>query len=166
MKKHILTGILSLFVMFAAMVTAQQPAKESADGEGTLVNEDGSQSEFSFNVKRNLNGKVTGKAIIRNPSYKSENGQTDRVKIDVSCLKVVGKVTIFGGTTKRKNNQAKSEAVYFAVEDKGTGGGIFRGFYFDDDPATEGDAQRCQTLEPGVAVFEPIVSGKIKVKNN
>ena len=44
--------------------------------------------------------------------------------------------------------------------------GVLIGRAIDDDPTTEGDAQRCQTLEPEVAVFEPIVGGKIKVKAN
>jgi hypothetical protein len=68
--------------------------------------------------------------------------------------------------TKRKNNQAKAEAVYFAVQDNDDAGGdaVFRGFYYDDDPATDGDPMRCETLERNVLVLEPITIGNIKVK--
>ena len=83
-------------------------------------------------------------------------------------MKVVGNIAVMGGTTKRKNSQAKTEAVYFAVEDNGDAGAeadaIFRGFYFDDDPSTEGDAQRCESIEREVLVLEPITSGNIQVK--
>jgi|SRR5687768_4817636 len=165
MKRYILTGILSLLVVSGLLVTAQSSSNESANGEGTLINEDGSRSQFSFNVRRNPNGKVTGQATLRNPSFKSGNGQNNQINIDVSCLKVEGDVAIIGGVTKRKNNQAKSEAVYFAVQDKGEAGdSIFRGFYYDDDPATEGDPQRCQTIETEVLVLEPVVAGTIEVK--
>lgn len=167
MKKYILSGILSALVMSAFLVTVKTLAsdeKESANGQGTLVNEDGSQSQFSFNVRRNPNGKVIGQATLRNPSFKTGNGQNNQIKIDISCLKVVGDVAIIGGVTKRKNNQAKAEAVYFAVQDNGGAEDrIFRGFYYDDDPATEGDSQRCQTIETEVLVLEPIAAGSIQV---
>ena len=137
---------------------------ESAGGQGMLVNEDGSQSRFSFNARRNPNGKVTGQAIFRNPSFNMTNGQKEQIKIDVTCLKIIGNVAILGGMTKRKNNQTKAEAAYFAVEDSGAGTDkIFRGFFFDDDEATEGNAQLCQTIETEVFVFEPIAEGNIQV---
>ena len=172
MKKIILSGILTVLVIGGLLVTVKSLTfgpKDAADGEGMLVNEDGSQSEFTFNVKRNPNGKVTGNATIRNPSYKNGNGQSDKIKIDVTCLKIHGNVAVMGGTTKRKNSQAKAEAVYFAVEDNGEAGagsdGIFRGFYFDDDPSTEGDVQRCESMETNILVLEPIKAGNIKVKS-
>ena len=172
MKKIILTGILTVLVMSGLLITVKSlafGAKDSADGQGMLVNEDGSQSEFSFNAKRNPNGKVTGSATIRNPSYKTGNGQTEKIKIDITCLKLHGNVAVMGGVTERKNNQAKAEAVYFAVEDNGDAGAgadaIFRGFYFDDDPATEGDSQRCEAIERNVVVLEPIAEGNIQVKD-
>jgi len=77
MKKIILTGILTVLVMSGLLITVKSlafGAKDSAEGQGMLVNEDGSQSEFSFNAKRNPNGKVTGSATIRNPSFKTVNG--------------------------------------------------------------------------------------------
>lgn len=171
MKKLIISGILMVLVMSGLLVTVKSLAfgdKDSADGEGTLVNEDSSQSEFTFNAKRNPNGKVTGQATLRNPSFKTGNGQTEKIKIDITCLKLIGKVAVMGGVTKRKNSQAKAEAVYFAVEDNGEQGAgsdaIFRGFFYDDDPATEGDAQRCQSIEREVLVLEPITAGNIQVK--
>ena len=165
MKKYILTGILSVLVISASLVTVKSLAfaKESANGQGKLVNEDGSKSQFTFNVQRNPNGKVTGQATLRNPSYKNSNGQNEQIKIDVSCLKLIGNVAVIGGTTKRKNSQAKAESVYFAVEDGGNADKIFRGFYYDDDPSTEGDAQLCQTIETDVLVLEPIAEGNIQI---
>lgn len=166
MKKYILTGILSVLVISGLLVSVKSLAfaNESADGQGTFVNEDGSRSQFSFNVRRNPNGKVIGQATLRNPSYKAGNGQNNQIKIDISCLKVAGNVAVIGGTTKRKNNQAKAEAVYFAVEDSKTGPDkIFRGFFYDDDPTTEGDAQVCQTIGTDVLVLEPIAAGEIQV---
>ena len=167
MKKNIWIGILSVSVMSILLVTVKSLTfgNESADGQGKLVNEDGSQSQFSFNVRRNPNGKITGQAALRNPSYKKTNGQNEQIKIDVSCLKVIGNLAVIGGVTKRKNNQTEPEAVYFAVEDNGAGADkIFRGFFFDDDASTKGDAQLCQSLEKEVLVLEPIVEGNIKVQ--
>ena len=165
MKKYILTGILSVLVISGLLVTVKSLAfvNESADGQGKLVNEDGTKSQFSFNVQRNSNGKVTGQAVLRNPSYKKSNGQTEQIKIDVTCLKITGNIAVMGGTTKRKNSQSKAEAVYFAVEDGGEADKIFRGFYFDDDQATEGDAQLCQSIETDILVLEPVAEGNIQV---
>src|SRR5215203_5002190 len=134
MRKSILTGILSVLVISGSLVTVKSLAfeNESANGQGKLINQDGSKSEFSFNAKRNPNGKVTGQATLRNPSFKANNGQNGKIKIDISCMKIVGNVAFFGGTTKRKNNQANAEAVYFAVEDNGNADKIFRGFFYDD----------------------------------
>lgn len=171
MRQIMLSGIVLVLVISGLLVTVRSQSvndKDSADGQGTLVNEDGSHSEFTFNVQRNPNGKVVGQATIRNPSFKKNNGQNNQIKIDVSCLKIVGNIAIIGGTTKRKDSQSKAEAVYFAVEgnsDAGRGADkIFRGFFYDDDPATDGDPQRCQSIEVDVPVFEPIAAGKIQVK--
>jgi hypothetical protein len=171
MKKLLLSGILSISVIGGLLVTGKSLAfyaNESANGQGKLVNEDGSQSQYSFNVRRNGNGKVTGQATLRNPSFRAGNGQNEQIKIDISCLKVVGNLAILGGVTKRKNNQASDEAVYFAVQDNGSSGAeidkIFRGFFYDDDPVTKGDAQLCQTLEPEIFPLEPIAEGNIQVQ--
>jgi len=168
MKKLIISGFLSVLVIGTLLVTVKSlafGANDSADGQGTLVNEDKSQSEFTFSAKRNPNGKVTGSATLRNPSYKNGNGQTEKIKIDITCLKLIGNVAVMGGVTKRKNSQAKAEAIYFAVEDNSAGAdGIFRGFYFDDDPATDGDPLQCESIEREVLVLEPIVAGNIQVK--
>lgn len=170
MRKIILSGILSVLVIGGLLVTVKSLAlsgNESAQGQGKLVNQDGSQSQFSFNVKRNPNGKVTGQATLRNPSFKTGSSQNEQIKIDVTCLKVVGNVAIFGGMTKRRNNQSSDEAVYFAVQDNGDVRGadkIFRGFYFDDDASTKGDAAICQSFETAVLVLEPIQEGSIQVK--
>ncbi len=169
MKKLILTGIISIFVISAMLVSVNSQTannkSDSADGQGVLVNEDSTRSDFSLNVRRNPNGKVVGQASMRNPSFKTGNGQNNLIRIEVSCLKVVGNIAIIGGLAKRKDNQAKAEAMYFAVKDNGGGvGEIFRGFYFDDDESTEGDPQRCESIETDILVLEPIVAGNIQVK--
>ncbi len=167
MKRLIIAGVLTVLIASVSLVTVQSfgfGAKDSASGQGIAVLEDGSQSEFTFSVKRNPNGKVTGSATLRNPSYKNGNGQSEKIKIDLTCLKIEGDVAIMGGTTKRKNSQARTEAFYFAVRDKGGADEIFRGFYFDDDPSTDGDPQRCESIVADVTVLEPIVSGNIQVK--
>lgn len=168
--KQMLIAVTAVLLIGAALVTANSQSnnnRESAEGEGKFINEDGSKSRFSFNAKRNPNGKITGQATLRNPSFKAGSGQDEVLKIDITCLKVVGRWAIFGGTTKRKNNQTNVEAAYFAVEDgeeKGEADKIFRGFFFDDDPATKGEPDLCRTLEREVLVFEPIAEGSIKVK--
>ena len=166
MKRLIISGTLTALLLSVSLITVESlafGAKDSAQGQGILVNEDNSQSEFAFNAKRNPNGKVTGSATLRNPSYRAGKGEAEKIKIDVTCLKIVGNVAILGGVTKRKNSQAKAEAVYFAVQDNGDQDSIFRGFYFDDDPATDSDPQVCQLIETNVPMFEPIVSGEIQV---
>ena len=169
MKNYVVSAIILVLVAGSLLVSVKSLAfvNESANGQGKLVNEDGTKSQFSFSVQRNPNGKITGQATLRNPSYKRANGQNEQIKIDISCLKVIGNVAVLGGMTKRKNSQTKAEAVYFAVEDNGAGGDkIFRGFFFDDDEATEGNAQLCQTIETEVLVLEPIAEGTIEVKAN
>lgn len=113
----------------------------------------------------NPNGKATGQASLRNPSFNRANGENDQIKIDVTCLKAVGNIAVFGGLTKRKSNQTEAEAIYFAVEDNGDSGTdkIFRGFYFGDDTNTKGDPQLCQSIEAEVFVLEPIAEGNIQV---
>src|SRR5688572_15935125 len=108
MNKYILSGVLSIIVISDLLVAAKSLASgtESVNGQGTLINEDGSGSQFSFNARRNPNGKVTGQATLRNPSFKTGNGQNSQIKIDIICLKVIGKTAVLGGMTKRQNNQA------------------------------------------------------------
>lgn len=171
MKGTLLTAaafvVMALGSVLASGSLAALGAKDSAEGKGTLVHEDGTRSEFEFSAKRNPNGKVSGQATIRNPSYRAANGQVEKIKVEISCLKVEGRVAILGGETKRKNNQAEVEAVYFAVEDNGAGAAdaIFRGFYYDDEAATRGEAALCETLKPEVLVFEPLAAGYVTVKD-
>ena len=169
MKNYIVSGILLMLIMSGLLVSVKSFtfAGESAEGQGILVNEDETRSQFSFSVRRNPNGKIIGQATLRNPSFKTTNEQNEQIKIEVTCLKVVGNIAVFGGMTKRKNNQQSDEAVYFAVQDNGNPGAgtdkIFRGFFFDDDSTTKGDAQLCQTLETSILVLEPIAGGNIQV---
>lgn len=154
-------------IIAAALVTgnSQSHNKESANGNGKMLNAVDTHSRFTFNAKRDSNGKITGQAMLRIPAFKSGNGQDEFIKFDISCMRVIGSTAIFGRTVKRKNCQTDVEAAYFAVEDENGGQDkIFRGFYFDDDPATKGEADLCQTIERKVLVFKPIVEGEIKVK--
>lgn len=169
-KQMIITGIFVITMFGGAFVKVNSQSnnsKESASGEGKLINPDGSRSRFSFAAKRNQNGKVSGKANLRNPSFRAGDGEEEVLKIEITCLRVVGKTAIFGGETKRKNNLTQTEAWYFAVEDSGNkneADKIFRGFFFDDDPTTKGEPDLCHTIEREILVFEPIADGEIEVK--
>ena len=169
LKQMMTCALTAVLLLGTALVTVNSQSnsnRESAEGEGKLINEDGSRSRFSFSARRNPNGKLSGQATLRNPLFKAENGQDEVLKIEISCLKVVGRWAIFSGTTKRKSNQTNIEAAYFAVEDGEETGEdkIFRRFFFDDDPTTKGEPELCRTLERETLVFEPISEGEIKVK--
>ncbi|HLM00897.1 MAG TPA: hypothetical protein VK400_07555 [Pyrinomonadaceae bacterium] len=163
MKKVIFLSILSIFVITGLFFTSQTLLArqlESASGHGTLINPDGSRRQFSFSAHRNSSGTVNGQANLHVDGY--------QLKVDISCMKVVGNVAIFGGTTRRTNDPNLVDAVYFSVQDNGEPGKnrdkISRVFFFDDDPTTTGDPQLCQFNTPTDFPLETIESGNIQVR--
>jgi hypothetical protein len=165
---------VSAAAMLAAAPAAAQRAGESANGHGALpsVNDDGKvvKREFSFSAQRRADGSVTGQATLVNPAFKGANGKSPyQLKIDISCMNVIGNLAFFGGTTRRTNDPSLVDAVYFAVQDNGEPGNrkdlLSRAFFFDDLPSTQGDPQLCRFNQPGDFPMEPIESGNIQVRN-
>jgi len=131
-------------------------------------NGDSVRRQFSFSAHRQQDGTVKGNAVLHNPAFTTENGQRYQLQINISCLKVIGNVAYFGGTTQRTNDPSLVDAVYFSVQDNGEPGRgvdkISRVFFFDDDPTTIGDPQLCQLNNVGDFPMETIESGNIQVK--
>ena len=143
---------------------------ESASGHGTLaVVSDGSgKRQFSFSATRHEDGTVTGQAVLINPAFEGENGNAYQLHIDITCMHVVGNIAVFGGVTKRTNDPALVDAVFFSVQDNGEPGkGVDRissVFFWDDDPGTTGDPQACLLTGPLDFPLNTIESGNIQVR--
>lgn len=150
-------------------------AGPSASGNGSLpagVTPGGVpfKRQFSFSAHRNSDGTVVGNAILHNPAFDGQHGnQPYALQIDISCMKVIGNVAFFGGTTQRTTDPNLVDAVYFSVQDNGEPGAgsdmISRAFFFDDDPNTTGDPQLCQNNQLGDFPMEVIRSGNIKLRD-
>ena len=137
----------------------------SASGHGALETPDGLR-QFSFSATEHADGTVTGNAVLRNPAFQVD-GQDYQLQIDISCMKVVGDIAIFGGTTQRTNDPGLVDAVFFTVQDNGEPGKedkISSVFFWDDDPATTGDPQACLLTGPTDFPLETIVKGNIQVR--
>ena len=150
----------------AAAPSFAASGKEQANGHGQLD----SARQFSFTAQRRANGTVTGNATLVNPEFTGANGHSPyQLQIDISCMKTVGNIAIFGGTTKRTNDPSLVDAVFFSVQDNGEPGNgrdkISRAFFWDDDPNTQGDPQACQAVGPTDFPLETITAGNIQVKN-
>src|ERR687886_376759 len=172
--KNRVAKISTLTVLLAAMFVASlfifstkssaQGTRESANGQGSLLVQDANgntvRRQFAFSARRNADGTVTGNAVLHNPAFTNANGQKYQLQIDISCMKVIGNIAFFGGTTRRTNDPSLVDAVYFSVQDNGEPGKgndkISRAFFFDDDPNTQGDPQLCQGNRPGDFPMEPI----------
>lgn len=155
-----------LLAGLAAAPAASQSGKEQANGHGQLD----SARQFSFSAQRRANGIVTGNATLVNPEFTGANGHSPyQLQIDISCMKTVGNIAIFGGTTKRTNDPSLVDAVFFSVQDNGEPGNgrdkISRAYFWDDDPNTQGDPQACQLTGPTDLPLETIGAGNIQVKN-
>jgi hypothetical protein len=152
--------------------SAAQDTKEGASGQGTLldVNADGNsvRRQFSLSAHRNADGTVQGNAVLHNPAFETAKNQRYQLQIDISCMKVIGNIAFFGGTTRRTNDPNLVDAVYFSVQDNGEPGrgrdAISRVFFFDDDPNTTGDPQLCLGNNVGDFPMETIESGNIQVR--
>ncbi len=173
-------SVLALFAVVAAagllalVSNSSAAAGESANGHGTLpaTNEDGKsvKRQFSFSARANSDGTVSGHAVLRNPAFDGDNGKPYYLKLDISCMKVIGNVAFFGGTTERTNDSNLVDAAFFSVEDNGEPGKnndrISRVFFWDDDPDTTGDPQACQFNVLGDFPMEPIEAGNIQVRSS
>lgn len=172
-RKLILAGILSVLVIGGFVVTMKTEAqnRESANGHGTLLvaDDDGNivRRQFSFSAHRQADGSVKGQATLHNPAFRVD-GQKYQLKVDISCMNVIGNIAFFGGTTRRTNDPNLVDAVYFSVQDNGEPGKnrdlISRAFFFDDDPTTQGDPGLCQLNQVGDFPMEPIDAGNIQVR--
>lgn len=158
--------------LVATPTASAQSSNESANGHGTLIVAGAKgdvRRQFSFSAHRQADGTVTGQATLINPAFQGANGKSPyQLHVDISCLKVVGNIAFMGGTTRRTNDPNLVDAVYFSVQDNGEPGKgrdmISRAFFFDDNPATQGDPQLCQGNVVGDFPMEPIESGNVQVR--
>lgn len=169
----VLAALAAAMLAFASGSYAQIPG-ESASGHGTLTrtNDDGDEvkRQFSFSAHVHADGTVTGHAVLINPAFEGENGNAYQLHVDISCMKVVGNIAIFGGTTTRTNDPNLVDAVFFTVQDNGEPGKnmdkISSVFFWDDDPNTTGDPQACLLTGPTDFPLETIESGNIQVRSS
>ena len=146
----------------------------AASGHGTLydgVRDNGQpyKRQFSFSARQISAGTAMGNAVLVNPAFEGANGnQPYQLQIDISCMKKIGNIAFFGGTTRRTTDPNLVDAVYFSVQDNGEPGAdndkISRAFFFDDDPTTMGDPQLCQGNQVGDFPMETIQSGNINLR--
>jgi hypothetical protein len=172
-KRLVLSGVISLMAFTGFYFTAQiiAAAGERANGHGTLLVQDENgrtvRRQFSFSARRSNDGTVRGQAVLHNPAFTGTNGQKYQLQIDISCMRVYGNIAVFGGTTRRTNDENLVDAVYFSVQDNGEPGKdndrISRVFFFDEDPNTTGDPQLCQFTGPNDFPLETIEAGNINV---
>ena len=166
-------GLPVMLAVFGVLGMAARASAQSANGEGTLLvlneNLDPVRRQFSFSARVGAGGTVKGNAVLHNPAFDGPNGHGSyQLQISISCMKVVGNVAFFGGTTRRTNDPSLVDAVFFSVQDNGEPGRgkdrISRAFFFDDDPNTTGDPQACQAMSQSDAPLETIESGNVQLK--
>ena len=166
-------GLPLMLAVFGVLGVAARASAQSANGEGTLLvlneNLDPVRRQFSFSARVGAGGTVKGNAVLHNPAFDGPNGHGSyQLQISISCMKVVGNVAFFGGTTRRTNDPSLVDAVFFSVQDNGEPGRgkdrISRAFFFDDDPNTTGDPQACQAMSQSDAPLETIESGNVQLK--
>ncbi len=166
--KHVSRNVVATLALVSALAVgafvtvALGASGDSANGHGTL---DGNR-QFSFSARTHADGTVTGNAVLHNPNFQVD-GKAYQLQVDISCMKVVGNIAVFGGTTKRTNDPNLVDAVFFSVQDNGEPGKndkISRVFFWDDDPTTTGDPQACQLTGPTDFPLETIERGNIQVR--
>jgi hypothetical protein len=165
-------AVATIGFLAAAPVASAPPARDSANGHGTLLVPGTTglvRRQFSFEAQRRADGTVTGHATLINPAFKGANGRSPyQLDVDVSCMKVVGNIAVMGGTTRRTNDPSLVDAVFFTVQDNGEPGAgrdrISRAFFWDDDPGTQGDPQACLLTGPNDFPLEPIEAGNVQVR--
>jgi hypothetical protein len=155
-------ALVSVLAAGAFVTVALAAAGDGASGHGTL---DGNR-QFSFSATTHADGTVTGNAVLHNPAFQVD-GKTYQLQIDITCMKRIGNVAFFGGTTQRTNDPSLVDAVFFSVQDNGEPGKndkLSRVFFWDDDPDTTGDPQACQFNVLGDFPMETIQKGNIQVR--
>jgi len=176
-KQSLLLFVFTVTLAFGTLVyidAGSAAPLASASGHGTLF--DGVDSngrvyrrQFSLSARMRSDGTVDGHAVLHNPAFDGGNGNRPySLQIDISCMKVIGNVAIFGGITRRTTDPNLVDAVYFSIEDNGQPGAgndrLSRVFFFDDDPTTTGDPQLCQGNQPGDFPLEVIQSGNLSLR--
>jgi hypothetical protein len=168
------------FVLIAALValslfshthnSGAQSIRESADGHGTLlVMNDGNAVRrlFSFSARRLRARSVRGQATLPNPTFTVDNGQRYQLQIDIQCMRVVGNVAIFSGTTRRTNDPNLIDTVYFSVQDNSEPGmnrDRISKVFFSDAPDAATAPQLCSGNQLVNLPMTTIESGNIQVR--
>src|SRR4051812_18876584 len=101
LSQSVLIALFAIAGLFTfASHAAAQNNQESANGHGTLlrVNDQGNtvRRQFSFSAKRSADGTVKGQAVLHNPAFEGANGNNYQLKVDISCMKVIGNTAFFG----------------------------------------------------------------------
>jgi hypothetical protein len=173
MRKMLIAATLALVIGGTATYAWALPSEMSANGHGalTVLNDSGREvnRQFSLSARRDLDGTVTGHAVLINPAFAGESGHGPyRLHVDITCMHVVGNIAVFGGTVRHTNDPGLVDAVFFSVQDNGEPGEgvdrISRVFFWDDDPTTTGDPQACLLTGPLDFPLEPIDKGNIQVR--
>jgi hypothetical protein len=143
-----------------------QAAPPKAQASGSVKQNDGVR-KFSFNAKVSADGTVRGQARLVNTGFAGDDGKPFRATMDISCMKVVGNIAVFGGIVQSNDANLDDEAAYFTAQDNGKSGKrdkVSALFFFDEFPTTKGDPQACLNTGPNDFDLNAIESGNIKVK--
>lgn len=158
--RKILTGVLGIALAASPALAATGTIHVS--GEGTLE----AGRTFTVNATIQPDGTVNGQATLINHAFSGAKGKGPyTLHVDISCAyRFDPNTIIIGGSTARTNDPSLVDAVYFSVQDNGTGGDqISRAYFFDDDPNTTGDPQLCLGATLNDLPLEPVIRGNINV---
>ena len=160
-------AIVGVGLALSIPLSAQAAVTAQASGAGSL---DEGTRHFSFSAKEAADGTVKGQANLVNTSG---DGKPFHLTIDISCLKVVGNIAVFGGIGSKSGDPLfDGEAVFFTVQDNGEPGKdrdkISRVYAYDFTPNAQGGQPSACLLTPitgsEALPLETIESGNIQVK--
>ena len=162
-------GLVALELKSEAAAPGATANGQGGLSDGTSPSGQPYRRVFAFSARTRADGTVDGTAVLHNPAFDGQNGnQPYSLHVDISCMKVIGNVAFFGGTTRRTTDPNLVDAVYWSIEDNGNPGAgndrISRAFFFDDDPNTTGDPQLCQGNQLGDFPMEEIQTGNISLR--